>query len=167
MLFVHPVYIINSYKKILYIHIDNFPFSPQVWGSLRSPQLYSLASDLSAKGKKNCSICSISLLKSSLSDTMHGLRTCSRANTCCDISREPKYNWSVVSGRCGSLITEVRFSVYTEVDRLHHPATKHFSLERRVHASKNLHNHQKRSQLRKSIPTQKNVCMQKNVQNRS
>ena len=22
-----------------YIYIDNFPFSPQVWGSLRSPQL--------------------------------------------------------------------------------------------------------------------------------
>ena len=23
----------------MYIYIDNFPFSPQVWGSLRSPQL--------------------------------------------------------------------------------------------------------------------------------
>ena len=31
------VYIRNTH--VPNIHIDNFPFSPQVWGSLRSPQL--------------------------------------------------------------------------------------------------------------------------------
>ena len=35
------IYGILMYHIYIYIrkHIDNFPFSPQVWGSLRSPQL--------------------------------------------------------------------------------------------------------------------------------
>ena len=40
------IYGIRTYQTYIYtyIYIDNFPFSPQVWGSLRSPQLllYSL-----------------------------------------------------------------------------------------------------------------------------
>ena len=35
------IYGIRTYHIYIYIYIyiDNFPFSPQVWGSLRSPQL--------------------------------------------------------------------------------------------------------------------------------
>ena len=32
------IYGIRTYQTYIYIYVDNFPFSPQMWGSLRSPQ---------------------------------------------------------------------------------------------------------------------------------
>ena len=46
------IYGIRTYHIYIYIYIkkyiDNFPFTPQVWGSLRSPQLSLLLGECSA-----------------------------------------------------------------------------------------------------------------------
>ena len=49
------IYTEYARTKHTYIHIDNFPFSPQVWGSLRSPQLSKVHRAVEG-GERECNV---------------------------------------------------------------------------------------------------------------